>query len=113
MAVYLLVHARVCKIQACDIPQLKRVPASFRPARHGSSPPPLCRPCGLARLAGSPCSLPLAVRRAFAARRLGLKAAAAETGGVTQGLPNVGCSSAKYTRVPIGGAVVAATRYYP
>jgi hypothetical protein len=31
MDVYLLVQARVCKIQACDIPQLKRVPAPSDP----------------------------------------------------------------------------------
>jgi hypothetical protein len=28
-------------------------------------------------------------------------------------LLNIGCSSTKYTRVLIGGVVVAATRYYP
>ena len=31
MDVYLLVQARVCKIQACDIPQLKRVPPPSDP----------------------------------------------------------------------------------
>jgi len=71
MDVHLLVQARVCKIQACDIPQLKRVPAPFRPARPACRPPPLC---GLARLAGLPCSL-LLPARGYCGAAAGLKAA--------------------------------------
>jgi hypothetical protein len=74
MDVYLLVQARVCKIQACDVPQLKRVPAPLLTRPPWQQPAAALPPCALVRRAGLPCSL-LLPARGYCGAAAGLKAA--------------------------------------